>query len=427
MDNINEKEFVPLQYGIPPEGLGKFKINRLGEILRIEDNKILAPTLNLHEHGDGYPRAVLPLGNQVRVVRVLHRLVALHFVENDDPENKTQVDHKDRNPQNYHYLNLAWVTSSENKKNRVFTKKETDRLVFQKLDDQKNLIEEIPSSDVNKNMRQSIYDSIHQIKKYKGYFWNVRDLRLEAFIAKYGEPKEWKTIKRFTERETQCSDNGLIRFKNSGGNWEVTPGHPNEAQYMTFNYGKRAYRVHRLVYETFVNNGEELSPDIEIDHINTDTFCNDYHNLLAVTHKENMNNPLTRIKSGRKVKMFSMSGEFQKEFISIADANRYLDISTNNSQIVDVCKHKKVTSISYKNHLWCYDGDEEFIEKGVLSLIFQYDKDKNLIEVYEPYGILGSLKNNGYNVNYYQYEKALKTGKICSAGYYFSKGPRKFD
>lgn len=45
----------------------------------------------------------------------LHRLVALHFLSNDDP-NKTQVNHKDGNRYNNSVNNLEWVTPSQNVK-----------------------------------------------------------------------------------------------------------------------------------------------------------------------------------------------------------------------------------------------------------------------------------------------------------------------
>ena len=48
--------------------------------------------------------------------------------------------------------------------------------------------------------------------------------------------------------------------------------------------------IHRLVYEAFV---EQIPKDKEIDHINRKPWDNRLENLRLVTHKENMNNPLT--------------------------------------------------------------------------------------------------------------------------------------
>ena len=48
--------------------------------------------------------------------------------------------------------------------------------------------------------------------------------------------------------------------------------------------------VHRLVYETFVG---EVPQGYELDHINTIRDDNRLENLRLVTHKDNMNNPLT--------------------------------------------------------------------------------------------------------------------------------------
>jgi len=44
----------------------------------------------------------------------IHRLVAYTYLENDDPENKTVVNHKDGNKLNNDVSNLEWVTQAEN-------------------------------------------------------------------------------------------------------------------------------------------------------------------------------------------------------------------------------------------------------------------------------------------------------------------------
>lgn len=47
---------------------------------------------------------------------LVHRLVALHFVDN--PEGKTEVDHIDRDKTNNNAENLRWATRSENNRNK---------------------------------------------------------------------------------------------------------------------------------------------------------------------------------------------------------------------------------------------------------------------------------------------------------------------
>lgn len=54
----------------------------------------------------------------------VHRLVALHFIDN--PENKPEVDHIDGNPQNNHVENLRWVTHKENMNNPIFKERHSE-------------------------------------------------------------------------------------------------------------------------------------------------------------------------------------------------------------------------------------------------------------------------------------------------------------
>lgn len=51
----------------------------------------------------------------------VHRIIAKAFVPNDDPEHKTDVNHKDGNKWNNNPSNLEWVSKSENDKHAFAT------------------------------------------------------------------------------------------------------------------------------------------------------------------------------------------------------------------------------------------------------------------------------------------------------------------
>ena len=64
-----------------------------------------------------------------------HRIVALQFIENDDPDNKTEVDHIDRVKTNNNISNLRWVTRSQNIRNRNSTRNHAVLEYFDELPD----------------------------------------------------------------------------------------------------------------------------------------------------------------------------------------------------------------------------------------------------------------------------------------------------
>ena len=69
-----------------------------------------------------------------------HRLIAEQFIPNDDPENKTQVDHINHDRSDYHIKNLRWVTSSQNQCNKS-SNRGVQYEYFDELPDESTVIE----------------------------------------------------------------------------------------------------------------------------------------------------------------------------------------------------------------------------------------------------------------------------------------------
>lgn len=86
---------------------GLYEITSNGEVFSLRKGIYLKPRLSM----DGYKRVCLCNDNKRREYRVA-RLVAEAFIEN--PENKSQVNHKDYDRQNDCTDNLEWVTNYEN-------------------------------------------------------------------------------------------------------------------------------------------------------------------------------------------------------------------------------------------------------------------------------------------------------------------------
>lgn len=96
-------------------------VNNKGDT-RFIRGKIMKLTIN-KSYRDGVDKGyvVVNLRKEGRnKVIVVHRLVALAFIDNDNPA-KTFVNHIDGNKHNNHVDNLEWVTTSENNQHAIDT------------------------------------------------------------------------------------------------------------------------------------------------------------------------------------------------------------------------------------------------------------------------------------------------------------------
>lgn len=91
----------------------KYKVSNDGRIWSEYLNGYLKP----YYSKGGYMRVKVNFGERNKKFMV-HRLVAMAFIPNDDV-NKTQVDHIDSNRVNNNVANLRWVTPKENTQHSI--------------------------------------------------------------------------------------------------------------------------------------------------------------------------------------------------------------------------------------------------------------------------------------------------------------------
>ena len=154
-----------------------YEVSTNGQVRNRTTKKILKGRLSKN----GYLQVSIKIdATQKFCNRYIHRLVALHFIQN--PNNKREVNHIDGNKENNTLSNLEWVTSSENQKHRhlIGNKKTSNRHIgmFNKkgemVKDFNSILEAV--TYFNKTSRVNI-DNALQGKQYTayGYVWKYLD------------------------------------------------------------------------------------------------------------------------------------------------------------------------------------------------------------------------------------------------------------
>ena len=111
-----------------------------------------------------------------------HRIIALQFIPNDDPEHKTQVDHINHDKTDYHLSNLRWVNKSQNQRN-----KRTCRNIELKYIEYDDLPDDLIMVDFyGKHKIKDYYYSIEKNKFYLDTEFNCRELK--PSFNKNGKP-----------------------------------------------------------------------------------------------------------------------------------------------------------------------------------------------------------------------------------------------
>ena len=143
--------------------------NKWGECYITINEKILKKRIDKY----GYERVMLCKHGKSKLKQV-HRLVAEAFIPN--PYNLPQVNHKDEDKQNNHYLNLEWCTHEYNVNYGTRTERCSKPVLQYTLDGE--LIKEWPST-IECGRNGYNYGCVAaccrgELKKYKNFIWKYK-------------------------------------------------------------------------------------------------------------------------------------------------------------------------------------------------------------------------------------------------------------
>lgn len=87
----------------------RYEVHSSGIVRRKDTKRVLKGCIT-----SGYRSVKLTYDNSKQKRLYVHRLVAIHFIENSDIKNKIMVNHKNGNKLDNRVENLEWVTPREN-------------------------------------------------------------------------------------------------------------------------------------------------------------------------------------------------------------------------------------------------------------------------------------------------------------------------
>jgi hypothetical protein len=310
-------------------GYENYEVSNKGNVKNKKTGRKLRPA-----NRGGYLIVGLCKNSKVKGFPV-HRLVASAFIPN--PENKPQVNHKDKNRSNNNLENLEWTTALENNIHRsngvIQTTNQNVSIWRIEKDTNEKLqlyssILEAAQWLVNNNLSPSIHNVRGNIsytiygrhKTCCGFKWMMK----EQFHL---ENEEWRNVKINDKTYQNYFVSNLGRFKNSKGiimeNYK-----PHHSGYIYLRVDKNKYALHRLVAMTFIENIENKP---FVNHIDGNKTNNCVNNLEWCNQSENyihcLENNLKKIYA-RKIAQYDRYNNLIKKYVSIVEAKRETGVYT---------------------------------------------------------------------------------------------------
>jgi predicted RNA-binding protein with PIN domain len=317
------------------EDYEKYEVSNLGKVRNCKTNRVL----KAYNRGGYY---CVGLSKQSKISTYdIHRLVAIAFILN--PENKPQVNHKDKNSLNNNVNNLEWVTNKENSIHRSngVTQTTNQNLEIYRINpitndklEKYNSIEDGAKWVISQNLASNLHSARSSIScSIRGIYKSSFGFKWEKIEKDNLDNEEWKEIIINNEKIEGYYVSNLGRFKNKK-NVVMCDYKPHHSGYIYVRVNINKYALHRLVAQTFINNLENKPFVNHIDGIKTN---NSVYNLEWVTCSENnLHNHKIGLTKGNKRKIIQYDSEMNeiKTFNAIKDASKELNISYSSIKAV---------------------------------------------------------------------------------------------
>jgi len=321
----------------------KYNISNFGNVRNSKSQRVLKPA-NLN----GYLANKIYNDDGKHKNMLIHRLVGLAFIPN--PEDKTTIDHIDRDKKNNNLFNLKWATGTEQNRNQIRPTNINSARAVWRLDKKTGERLEVYKSVqlamqwvIDNNLIKSLkgatnISTVAQRKQGSAYGFNW-----EYECEKQYKDEEWKTIPsehiHNTKGKYQVSQYGRIKLPSG----RITEGNINISGYRKVGISTRIYSLHRIVAQTFIPNPENKP---QVNHIdgNKQNAC--VGNLeWATAHENSVHVYTSGLRATKKVVQYDLENNRLNEFSSQAEASRELHIHRGN--ISSCCRKKTQTAGGY--------------------------------------------------------------------------------
>lgn len=162
-------------------------------------------------------------------------------------------------------------------------------------------------------------------------------------------------------------------------------GYRNYNLSITPNYKKRLY-AHRLVAQFFLNDGKEISKQLEVNHKDGNKLNNNVTNLELVTHKDNMQHCKNmKLRKLQPVYQFDKNFQLVRKYDSQEEA--ILQSGLDRNVLGQELRNKK-KKLTYNLYYWSYQDTISqndiitFKNTGKAKPVLQYDLQNNFIKEY---------------------------------------------